>query len=215
MASGLRWCAHTSPNTKDKGTMRIGRCILLTVLVVVSTVARAQAQWVATGYLGINVSGDVEAAKGGPGVSVTYFGGGLGFEFDFERYNHFFKDEDVAQLLPDPRADLDTDAMSLMGNVVVPFRFQGATKLRPYGAAGIGMIRAMFDSAGDQFDTEQNNFGFNVGGGVLYSLNGRVGLRSDLRYFRALVGEDDREGGFFRDYGFWRATIGVTFGFPR
>lgn len=195
--------------------MRVGSGILLTVLVVASTAARAQAQWVATGYLGINVSGDVEAGKGGPGVSVSYLGGGLGFEIDFERYIHFFKDEDVAQLLPDPRADLDTDAMSLMGNVVVPFRFQGATPWRPYGAAGIGMIRAMFDRAGDQSDAGRNHFGFNVGGGVFYSLKGRLGLRSDLRYFRALVDEDDREGGFFRDYGFWRATIGVTLGFPR
>jgi hypothetical protein len=66
----------------------------------------------------------------------------------------------------------------------------------------MGMIRAMFDSAGAQADTGQNNFGFNVGGGVVYSLSGRVGLRSDLRYFRALVDEDDRAGGFFRDYGF-------------
>ena len=203
-------------NTKDKEqTMRIERCILLTVLVVASTAARAQAQWVATGYLGINVAGDVEAGKGGPGVSISYFAGGLGFEFDFERYNHFFKDEDVAGLNPGPQTDLDTDAMSFMGNVVVPIRLQGTAKLRPYGAAGIGMIRAMFDSAGDQSDTAQNNFGLNLGGGVLYSLNSRVGLRSDLRYFRALVDEDDREGGFFRDYGFWRVTIGVTFGFPR
>ena len=57
--------------------------------------------------------------------------------------------------------------------------------------------------------------GFNAGGGVMYALNGLVGLRGDLRYFRALVDEDQREGGFFRDYGFWRAALGVTFGFPR
>lgn len=118
-------------------TMRIERCILLSVLVFASTAARAQAQWVATGYLGINVAGDVEAGKGGPGVSVSYFVGGLAFEFDFERYSHFFKDEDVAELLPDPRMDLDTDAMSFMGNVVVPFRLQGTTKLRPYGVGDI------------------------------------------------------------------------------
>lgn len=196
-------------------TMRIERCILLSVLVFASTAARAQAQWVATGYLGINVAGDVEAGKGGPGVSVSYFVGGLAFEFDFERYSHFFKDEDVAELLPDPRMDLDTDAMSFMGNVVVPFRLQGTTKLRPYGVAGMGMIRAMFDSTGDQSDTAQNDLGFNLGGGVLYALKSRVGLRSDLRYFRALVDEDVRDGGFFRDYGLWRVTIGVTFGFPQ
>jgi hypothetical protein len=45
----------------------------------------------------------------------------------------------------------------------------------------------------------------------------------DLRYFRALADQDkvlpagqigDGEG-VYRDYGFWRLTFGVTFGFPR
>ena len=47
---------------------------------------------------------------------------------------------------------------------------------------------------------------------MIYSLNKRLGLRGDLRYFRAFVDEDKREGGYFKDYGFLRATFGVTFG---
>lgn len=195
--------------------MRVRRGILLTVLFLAWTTAPAQAQWVATPYVGVNVSGDVETGKGGPGGSVGYFGGLLGFEFDFQLFKHFFKDADVASLLPDPRLDLDTDARSFMGNLVVPIRIQGATNLRPYGTAGIGVIRAVFDTSYDLADTDQNNLGFNVGGGVMYSLNDRVGLRGDLRYLRALVDEDKHEGGFFRDYGLWRATVGVTLGFPR
>jgi len=46
-------------------------------------------------------------------------------------------------------------------------------------------------------------------------LRKHVGLRGDLRYFRALVDEDKREGVLFRDYGFWRTTVGVTVEFPR
>ena len=42
-----------------------------------------------------------------------------------------------------------------------------------------------------------------------------AGLRGDLRYFRAFVDEEKRESGVLKDYAFWRATIGVTFGFPR
>ena len=57
-------------------TMRIERCVLLSVLVFASTAPRAQAQWLATGYLGLNVAGDVEAGKGGAGVSVSYFTAG-------------------------------------------------------------------------------------------------------------------------------------------
>ena len=64
----------------------------------------------------------------------------------------------------------------------------------------------------NQNDIGQNDPAFNVGGGVIYSLNNRVGLRGDLRYFRAFVDEDKREGGYFKDYGFLRATFGVTFG---
>ena len=47
----------------------------------------------------------------------------------------------------------------------------------------------------------------------MYSLNDRVGLRGDLRYFRAFVDESKREGGYFKDYGFVRATFGVTLRF--
>ena len=194
--------------------MRIRSCGLLTVLVVAWTAAPAQAQWVVTADFGINISGDVQEGKGGPGGSVSYFGGGLGFEFDVQRHAHFFKDGDVSNLVPDRRMDLDTDATSFMGNLVATIHITRATKWRPYGTAGLGVIRAMFDSTDDHYDRDQNNLGFNVGGGVMYALNGRVGLRGDLRYFRAFVNEDKREGGYFKDYGFWRAAVGVTFGFP-
>jgi opacity protein-like surface antigen len=88
-------------------------------------------------------------------------------------------------------------------------------RFRAGAVGGYALLRAMFDSTDDQYDRDQNNLGFNVGGGVMYSLNGRVGLRGDLRYFRAFVDEDKREGGYFKDYGFLRATLGITFGFPR
>jgi hypothetical protein len=49
----------------------------------------------------------------------------------------------------------------------------------------------------------------------MYSVKGRVALRGDVRYFRAFLDEEKREGGYFKDYGFLRATFGVTFKFPR
>ena len=65
-----------------------------------------------------------------------------------------------------------------------------------------------------QIDRHQDNIGFNTGGGVMYSLSRRVGLRADVRYFRVLVDENESNV-YFEDYGFWRVTLGVTFGFPR
>jgi len=49
----------------------------------------------------------------------------------------------------------------------------------------------------------------------MFSPGSRVGLRADLRYFRALADEDKPDGVYFNDYGFWRAALGITFGFPR
>jgi hypothetical protein len=76
----------------------------------------------------------------------------------------------------------------------------------------LGVIHAWIEGPGDQYGIGQNNSAFNVRGGVIYSLNTRVGLRGDLRYFRAFVDESKREGGYVRDYGFVRATVGVTIG---
>jgi hypothetical protein len=40
-------------------------------------------------------------------------------------------------------------------------------------------------------------------------------LRGDLRYSRAFVAENKREGGYYKDYVFLPATLGVTFTFAR
>jgi hypothetical protein len=205
--------------------MHLRCCVLLTVAAVAWTGASAHAQWMITPYLGANISGDVEQGKGGPGGSAGYLGGRLGFEFDVMRYQHFFKDSEVFPLnpaappnctpaardVPGPCTDIDTDAMGLMGNVVLPIRIQRAPKWRPYGIAGLGLIRAWTNEE----DRHQNNLGFNGGGGVMYSLSRHVGLRSDLRYFRVLVDENRREGVLFRDYGFLRVSFGITVEFPR
>jgi len=101
--------------------------------------------------------------------------------------------------------------MGFMANVVLPIRIQGVPKWRPYGAAGLGVIHAWTNLE----DRSQNNLGFNVGGGVMYSLSKHVGLRGDLRYFRVAVDTNERKGVLFKDYDFLRASLGVTFEFPR
>src|SRR5262249_45133629 len=109
------------------------RCVLLLVTIAVGTATPARAQWVITPYLGANLAGDAEFRRGGPGVSVAHFGNGVAFEFDVERYNHFFKDSDVFPLDPaappnctggttGPCTDINTDAIGFMGNIVVPIR---------------------------------------------------------------------------------------------
>jgi hypothetical protein len=196
------------------------RPILFFVLLVAGTAVRVQAQWVATPYIGINLAGDAEFRRGGPGGSIAYWGDHLGFEVDYMHYFHFFKDENV-DIIPNncrPNVvqiciDLNTRARGIMGNVVGLLGRKGA-RWRPYGSAGIGIIHAWIEGPGDEFDVDQNNLAFNIGSGVEYALNQRIGIRGDLRYIRALVDEQNDEA-YRNDYGFLRATLGVTFGLTR
>jgi hypothetical protein len=202
--------------------MRFRRDTFLAVTVIVWTAAPAHAQWLVTPSLAVNVAGDVEHGKGGPGVSVGYLGDRLGFELDVTRYQHFFKDAEVAPLDPSappncrpgisgPCADINTDAIGFMGNVVLPIRIRGAKKWHPFGSAGLGLIRAWTNETG----RAQNDLALDVGGGLTYALNARIGLHGDLRYFQAFVDESEPDRIRSTDYGFVRVSVGVTFGFGR
>lgn len=202
--------------------IRCGR-LLFIVLVLGWRATPAVGQWMATGYLGTNF-GEVEKGKGGIGGSVSYVPGRLGFELDLERHWHFFKDADIGNTGSQLAQDIDTRATSLMVSLIVPIRATRGARWRPYGAAGLGVIRAAFNHPGPSAsDVHQDDVAFNAGGGVAYSLNSLMGLRLDLRYFFALAhqekpvpaGQRGDGDGFYRNYGFWRATVGVTFGFPR
>src|SRR5262245_36263282 len=120
-----RQCRERSGGDMGESAVRVRRLVTFAITVVILNATAAQGQWLITPYLGGNISGGVEQGKGGPGVSVGYFGGVFEFEFDFQRYQHFFKDSEVSPLDPGappnctaasmgPCTDIDTDAMSFM-----------------------------------------------------------------------------------------------------
>ena len=192
-----------------------------TLFVPLLVATSAQAQVVATPYFDSNVAGDVEIGRAGVGASLGYYWRRLGFELDLERHPHFFKDEDVAGLVPAQGIDLNTNATLLFANAVAPYRIEGRAGIWcPYLLAGLGVIRAEFEStalrpgAGQSATTKQDDLSFAIGGGVMHALTHYFGLRVDLRYLHALVDESARTGGYFQDYGFWRVSVGFTIGFP-
>jgi hypothetical protein len=196
------------------------RLAMVLAPLLVATPARAQV--VATPYFDSNIAGDVEIGRGGVGASLGHYWRRLGLELDVERHPHFFKDEDVAGLVPAQGIDLNTDATLLFVNAVVPYRLEGRAGIWcPYLLAGLGVIRAEFEStalsSGPARSTtvKQDDLSFAMGGGVMHALTELVGLRVDLRYLHALVDESAGTGGYFDDYGFWRVSLGFTIGFPR
>jgi opacity protein-like surface antigen len=85
---------------------------------------------------------------------------------------------------------------------------------RPYGSAGLGLIRTSVTSATGLFnDLSTNDLGVNIGGGINANFNDNVGVRGDLRYFRSL--QDNQADNDFDlslgSFDFWRGTVGLTF----
>jgi hypothetical protein len=188
--------------------------IVLALLALAGMAAPARAQLMATPYLHGNF-GDVEFRRGGPGISVGYLGGRLGFELDVDRHHHFFKDAELESVpnacrpgVVGPCIDSDTDAWIFMGTMLVAAAPAG--RWRPFGTTGVGAIHSWIHGA-REFDDEQTDLALNVGGGVLRSLNDWLALRGDVRYFRAFVDENASDGVWFEDYGFFRIALGVTF----
>jgi opacity protein-like surface antigen len=193
------------------------RLVLVTLSII--TTQTALAQPVATPYLHGNF-GDVEFRRGGPGLSVGYFGRRLGVELDLDRHHHFYKDDEL-ESIPNPCVpsvpvgmciDNDTEAWIVMGNVLA-FLPVSSARWRPYGTAGTGLIHAWIHGAGP-YDSEQNNLGVNLGVGTTFRLNDWFGLRADVRYFHVFVDGDEPDGGYTEDYDFVRVSLGFTFSIP-
>jgi opacity protein-like surface antigen len=88
--------------------------------------------------------------------------------------------------------------------------------IRPYVVGGVGLIRSNVQDAAGVFDVEsKNDFGFDLGGGVMGFLGQNVGLRGDFRYFRSFQGSDSgtATGLALSNFHFWRGSAGVTFKF--
>jgi opacity protein-like surface antigen len=194
----------------------------LALVASAGTPARASADWLFTPFLGATFGGSANIGGiGGDfgdeferkinyGASIGWMGrGAIGFEFDFGYSPNFFR------ISPDNGAfDLigDSNVTTLMGNVLVGAPMGG---VRPYATGGVGLIRTRVDDAGGFFgDANSNDFGLNVGGGVMGFVSHNVGFRGDIRYFRSF--HDSNPDGVDLDLGdfkFWRGTVGVTFKF--
>ena len=194
-------------------------------VVSVAVPPTASADWVLTPFVGWNFgsSADVTGA-GGPGfkdkfekkinygASLMGMGAGpVGFEIDFGYSPNFFETSTTSSGFEFASS---SNVTTLMGNLVI-----GATSgsVRPYVVGGVGLLRTNVQDAGEVFDiSTKNDFGLDVGGGVMGFFSENVGLRGDIRYFRGFRGTSDSDsvtGIALGDFSFWRGSLGVSFKF--
>jgi opacity protein-like surface antigen len=196
------------------------KCAVIAALALALSPATAGADWLFTPNIGAGFgmnSGD--AAGGGEhltyGVSLGWMGAGvIGWEADLAYTPEFFSPDDDSLEFEGSSA-ADSNVTSIMGNVLVGIPIGGQTGggVRPYVAAGAGLLQTRVEDPDAVFEIDNNDFGINLGGGVMGFMTDNVGFRGDIRYFRGF-GEDtanDQVDLDLSDFDFWRGTVGVTF----
>ena len=207
--------------------MSVRKCLLTASICALLSVAApraASADWTITPFIGSNFGGSADVNRtGGSTFSNTFerkldYGaslmskgtGPVGFEIDFGYSPNFFASTTAGGFQFAGSSNVTT----LMGNLVIGGSSGG---IRPYAVAGVGLLRTnVQDLAGVFSANTKNDFGLDVGGGVMGFFSPNVGLRGDVRYFRGFRGTSDSDnpaGLALSDFKFWRGSLGVSLKF--
>jgi opacity protein-like surface antigen len=190
--------------TKELWAMRgvIKAIAAAAVLATVMAPARARAEGYVSPFAGVHFGNDEIEKKFVWGADAGYMGAGVfGVEADFGYAPNAF-DEPV-----------DNHIMDVMGNLIIGIPVGGThgAGVRPYVTGGIGLVQTKIDTGIG--DSTSNDFGFNVGGGVMGFFSNHVGLRGDVRYFRSFENNSTFDNGInidLKNFDFWRGSIGVV-----
>jgi len=78
---------------------------------------------------------------------------------------------------------LSSSVLTVMTNVMI---VPALGPIRPYVLAGVGLIKTNVElSPSSLLTTSNNSFGWDAGGGLMVLFSDHVGVRGDVRYFRA------------------------------
>ena len=148
------------------------------LLIWAATAGPASAQGFVSPFFGYNFGGDSSCPQitdcddrhGDYGVAFGALGSVVGFEAEIAHTNDFLGESPTQS----------TDVMTFMANLMLAPKFG---PIQPYGVIGAGVIRTSIDSIGQTED--ENQIGWNAGGGLIVFFNRHFGLRGDVRYFHS------------------------------
>ena len=165
-------------------TTTVRKFLTLTSLALVFTLAAAsdlRAQGFISPLVGFNFGGDsgcpsigdCEDKRLNVGVAVGTLGSVLGFETEFGYAKDFFGSAPA----------FESSVLTVMGNVML---VPATGPIRPYALVGLGLMKSHVELTPDSILTTNNNdFGWDIGGGVFIFFGDHVGVRGDIRYFHS------------------------------
>jgi len=178
----------------------------LLVLVLVSRPASARADWFVSPFVGATLKGDATHTSTTAGVSGGWMGTGwLGFEADLGWSPDFLKKNGFLT---------NRAVTSMFGNVMVNVPYGAKGPVTPYVSAGLGALRVDFAEAGGLAVVDDTHkLGGDLGVGAMGFFNRNLGVRGDVRYFRAMRKTDTDDNPFGIDVSklhFWRLSVGMV-----
>src|SRR5579871_2792264 len=164
-----------------------GLGVLLAAGLLASTATPAHADGFISPTIGVDFGGQaggtlVNSVNNGNkvnwGIAAGWMGAGIiGVEEDFMHAPNFFGSG----------GGIDSSrVVTLMTNLIVgiPVGGQHGGGIRPYGAIGVGWINQNISTVSGVGNFSENDFGWDIGFGVMGYFSDHLGLRADYRYVR-------------------------------
>ncbi len=154
---------------------------VLLFLFMLLPAASAQAQGFISPLIGFNFGGDsgcpeitdCDDKRLNAGVALGVLGSVFGFEEEFAYAKDFFGET----------PGVSSSVLTVMTNVLLA---PDIGPIRPYALAGVGLIKTEVElTPGSLLTSDNNHFGWNLGGGLMIFFGEHVGVRGDIRYFHA------------------------------
>jgi opacity protein-like surface antigen len=196
----------------DTTIRRRSSALLFAALFLFAGARPALAQGFISPFIGYNFGGDAgcpeitncQDKRADYGVAFGALGSIVGFEAELGYTKNFFGET----------SNQTSNVLTFMGNFMLAPKIG---PVQPYGLAGLGLIRTSVEGVGTSSD--QNQFGWDLGGGLMVFFGEHVGVRGEVRYYHAFQVLDfgnlqhlpvlDRE----QKLEFGRAAAGVVFKF--
>jgi opacity protein-like surface antigen len=159
-------------------TVRRSWLLVVAAALVITQARDARAQGFVSPFIGYNFGGDAgcpgittcKDKHANYGVAFGALGSVVGFEAEIAHTNDFFGSV----------SDQSSNVLTFMSNFMIAPKFG---PIQPYGLAGAGWIRTSVETPGQRSD--DNEVGWDAGGGLIGYFTSHIGVRGDVRYFHS------------------------------